>query len=326
MALLSRMARLFVAVGCEIAYNHGASASQAFASLGTYPGYAGSLSISGSAYVVDSADGIYMEATLYGLEPSTTAGFHIHAGYSCVEAEDVGGHYFVNSDDDPWSTTYTSDANGRATVKLSMSGFSLNDELPVSGRTVVVHSSDTKIGCGLLEPTVGEVVTVGHYPGFSGSEQVNGTVLISPNADDTGVLIFGTLIGVEPSVTAGIHIHNGFVRVVVALCRPGLLLQLLLTPCIALLCVKVLVRLARWGWRPLLRRCRARPVDDNVHFRHERIDYCQLDDARLLDAQRDARFVSHARSAYDDLQSRLWGYRCARQGIRVDRRISWILW
>ena len=182
---------------------------KAFASIGAYPGYSGDLAVSGSAYVVDSADGIYMEATLSGLEPSTTAGFHIHSGYSCIDAEYVGGHYFVDSDDDPWSTTYTSDANGRATVVLLMSGFSLSDELPVSGRTVVVHSSDAKIGCGLLEPTVGEVVTVGHYPGFSGSEQVNGTVLIAPSSDGDGVAILGTLIGVESTVTAGIHIHNG---------------------------------------------------------------------------------------------------------------------
>ena len=182
---------------------------KAFASIGKYPGYSGELSVSGSAFVIDSSDGIYMEATVYGLEPSTTAGFHIHAGYSCVEAEDVGGHYYEGSNDDPWSTTYTSDANGRATVKLWMTGFSLADELPISGRTVVVHSSTAKIGCGLLEPTVGEVVTVGHYPGFTGNEQVNGTVLVSPSSDGEGVNVLGTLVGVEPDETAGIHIHNG---------------------------------------------------------------------------------------------------------------------
>ena len=182
----------------------------AFAFIGGYPGYSGNLIVSGSAYVTDSDDGIYVEATLYGLEPSTTAGFHIHAGFSCLEAEDVGAHFFDSTSDDPWSTTYTSDEYGRASVSMFMSGFSLADELPVSGRTVVVHSSTSKVGCGLLEPTVGEVVSVGHYPGFSGSEQVNGTVLVAPSwPDGSGVVILGTLIGVEPDVTAGIHIHDG---------------------------------------------------------------------------------------------------------------------
>ena len=187
----------------------------AFAFIGGYPGYSGNLIVSGSAYVTDSDDGIHVEATLYGLEPSTTAGFHIHAGFSCLEAEEVGAHYFDEMDDDPWSTTYTSDEYGRASVSLSMSGFSLAADLPVSGRTVVVHSSTGKVGCGLLEPTVGEVVSVGRYPGFSGSEEVTGTVLVAPSwPDGSGVVILGTLIGVEADVTAGIHIHDGCVGAV----------------------------------------------------------------------------------------------------------------
>ena len=194
------------------------SPTTAFAFIGGYPEYSGDLSVSGSAYVTDSEDGIYVEATLYGLEPSTTAGFHIHAGFSCLEAEDVGAHFFDSTSDDPWSTTYTSDEYGRATVSLSMSGFSLADELPVSGRTVVVHSSTGKVGCGLLEPTVGEVVSVGRYPGFSGSEEVTGTVLVAPSwPDGSGVVILGTLIGVEADVTAGIHIHDGCVGAIYSL-------------------------------------------------------------------------------------------------------------
>ena len=189
----------------------------AFASINSYPGYSGDLSVSGSAFVIDSEDGIYVEATLYGLEPSTTAGFHIHAGFSCLEAEEVGAHFFDSTSDDPWSTTYTSDEYGRASVSMFMSGFSLADDLPVSGRTVVVHSSTSKVGCGLLEPTVGEVVSVGHYPGFSGSEQVNGTVLVAPSwPDGSGVVILGTLIGVEADVTAGIHIHDGCVGAMIS--------------------------------------------------------------------------------------------------------------
>ena len=128
--------------------------------VGSYPGYSGDLGVSGSVFVINSDDGIYAKR-LSTVSSRARRRLHIHAGFSCLEAEEVGAHYFETTSDDPWSTTYTSDEYGRASVSLSMSGFSLADDLPVSGRTVVVHSSTGKVGCGLLEPTVGEVVSVG---------------------------------------------------------------------------------------------------------------------------------------------------------------------
>ena len=56
---------------------------------------------------------------------------------------------------------------------------------------------------------MGEVVSVGHYPGFSGSEQVNETVLVAPSLDGSSVKLVGTLIGVEADVNAGVRIHDG---------------------------------------------------------------------------------------------------------------------
>ena len=47
--------------------------------------------------------------------------------------------------------TYTSDANGVAEIGFTMSGYSLMDEMPVAGRTLVVHSSTDRIGCGLIK-------------------------------------------------------------------------------------------------------------------------------------------------------------------------------
>ena len=66
-------------------------------------------------------------------------------------------------DTDPWLvTTYTTDAAGGASVDLSLSGFSLGETNPVAGRVVVVHdASGSRIACGVLESTAGEIVQLG---------------------------------------------------------------------------------------------------------------------------------------------------------------------
>ena len=65
-------------------------------------------------------------------------------------AAGVGGHYYEGMDSDPWTTTYTSDSSGAAQISLPMTGFSLTSSMPVLGRTLVVHSASSKIGCGAL--------------------------------------------------------------------------------------------------------------------------------------------------------------------------------
>ena len=52
---------------------------------------------------------------------------------------------------DPWSTTYTSDSSGQAAVSIKITALELGfDPRAAIGRTVVVHSSDAKIACGVL--------------------------------------------------------------------------------------------------------------------------------------------------------------------------------
>ena len=80
------------------------------------------------------------------------AGIHIHAGYTCDDADGVGGHYWDESGNgpwgstDPWTTNYVSNAQGFALVDMSMDDFSLDMSYPTAYRTMVVHSSDAKIG------------------------------------------------------------------------------------------------------------------------------------------------------------------------------------
>ena len=75
-----------------------------------------------------------------------------------------GGHYYEGMGSDPWTTTYMSDANGMATVDFTIADFTLHEDYPVSGRTVVIHAEDgTRIACGLLS-TIGGTVMVAPAP------------------------------------------------------------------------------------------------------------------------------------------------------------------
>merc|ERR1712137_891105 len=117
------------------------------------------------------------KGTLTGLPANTTAGWHIHSGFSCFAAADVGGHYFEGMTNDPWNTTYTSDSNGVASIDTEMVGFSLSTCMPVTGRALVIHDTSARIGCGLLQVTTGAVTHMGPYPGYTGTDNVKGTVV-----------------------------------------------------------------------------------------------------------------------------------------------------
>jgi len=178
------------------------------AAIGTYPDYVGTAP-AGTIAVTQTADGIAIQGVLTGLAGSATGGFHIHTGYTCSVAAEVGGHYFDGMPSDPWSTTYTSDANGVAVMDMTMVGFSLWDAMPVAGRAIVIHdATGTRIGCGLLNFSPGQVAHLQDYPGYSGSLAVKGTIVATETT--TGIQLTGTLAGLPASTTAGFHIHSGF--------------------------------------------------------------------------------------------------------------------
>ena len=111
---------------------------------------------------------------------------------------------------DPWlTTTYDSDTTGVATVSLQVEDFSLGGTNPVAGRTIVVHdSSGIRIGCGVLQTTAGEIVSVGAYPASSTDYTVTGTLVVTNflSSKKNGIKIEGTLGGLEASKDGGIHI------------------------------------------------------------------------------------------------------------------------
>ena len=125
--------------------------------------------IGGTLVVQSSMGSLHIYGYLTGLPPSTTAGWHVHAGSSCGTHAGVEGHYFTG-DTDAWDgNTYTSDADGVAEIDFTVSGYSLMDDMAVAGRTLVVHSTTDRIACGLIIPTTAQIARIGTYPGYDGA-------------------------------------------------------------------------------------------------------------------------------------------------------------
>ena len=165
--------------------------SKGHAAIGTYPGYTGNYSsITGTYNVTSTTSGSVFEYTLSGLEPSTTGGWHVHAGTDCTTHACVGGKYYTAGTADPWTAvTWTSDANGDASGTLDFSAF----DLRVNKHSIVVHLSDgTRAGHGSISQPA---------PLISGKYKVT---------SGKGLLQFEyTLNGLEPSTTGGWHVHEG---------------------------------------------------------------------------------------------------------------------
>ena len=72
---------------------------------------------------------------------------------------------------------------GVAQIHSVTKGYSLTDPLrnPVLGRAVVFHTSAAgapRVGCGLIQPSRGEVVKMGKYPAYAGTSGVIGTLVL----------------------------------------------------------------------------------------------------------------------------------------------------
>ena len=117
---------------------------------------------------------------------------------------------------DPWtstrppvtSTTYATDTTGSASVSFSVAAFSLTAMNPVASHAVVVHdASGNRVGCGVLLPSAGEVVTLSAYPG-NANDNTTGTLVVTQGG--MGVSLMGTVTNAQPECTdCGLHIHTG---------------------------------------------------------------------------------------------------------------------
>ena len=179
--------------------------------LQRYPGYTydqDALNVSGTMVLEQTDDSVTIKGVVGGLEEDTTGGLHIHSGYTCDDADGVGGHYYEGMSDDPWDTTYTSDADGAAAVDVVRGDFSLSMSYPVFGRTMVVHASDSsKVGCGIIGSPKVAVAQIEMTHSQWSTYRPNGTIAVVETEE--GIMLKGTLVGLPPDEEAGFHIHSG---------------------------------------------------------------------------------------------------------------------
>lgn len=182
--------------------------------MDTYPDYSGDYTITGYVVVAEEeqdSGNLRVSYSLSGLEGSTSGGMHIHAGTTCSSANLVGDHYYDSESlsIDPWSTEWTSDANGDASGNFIIeSNYALDDNY---GHAFVIHLSpsegSTRAACGLFGITE-YVATFAEYPGYDGDKSISGIFAVSE--DINGELLANyDLAGLETNTSGGIHIHSG---------------------------------------------------------------------------------------------------------------------
>lgn len=127
------------------------------AELSPYPGYNGTLNVTGIVEVWDHDDGVseVVNFRLKGVENNVTGGVHIHVGTTCSGS---GAHYWANaSAPDPWTTAkYQSNNAGIAEGSLIVdNGYLVWYSSSTSGNrhhAVVIHdSAGNRVACGLLD-------------------------------------------------------------------------------------------------------------------------------------------------------------------------------
>lgn len=218
-----------------------ASAEQYVVGFSPYPGYEGTLDVSGTVKLVGT--GLLDTATqtlswdLQGVDPNcaqppldvkNSCGVHIHQGLSCDA--DAGGHYWNSTliTEDPWLVIrYTakrmrfrrSKYFARARGTAVNTGFTNYDVL---GRTMVVHdATGARVACGLIVPKKLSVNGFVPYVGYTGDLKVDGKVDAGGEEVDDAFAqdLSWYLQGVDPecsqapqpdvSNACGIHIHAG---------------------------------------------------------------------------------------------------------------------
>jgi len=202
------------------------------ASISPYPGYNGTLAVTGHVAVGGFGDNLMLSWLLQGVEGDLCAqtpegvdnacGIHIHEGTTCSDESKVGGHYFDADkfSTDPWAPkTYKAFGPGMSVGAVGVqAGKSLSD---VQGRAMVVHDhTGGRVGCGLIEDGMLEVaqkkITFQPYPGYTGDLKVEGEAF-AWSLHETAWLQF-SIDGVETDCkrtpdgvanACGIHIHEG---------------------------------------------------------------------------------------------------------------------
>jgi len=183
--------------------------------------------------VTESGGIVSLGGTVSGLKKSATDektyGIHVHTGTDCTGGSDstkynevIGGHLLSSSVDGwvwPAPTTYTTDADGKATIDVSAESYSLTgteDTQPgVKDHCIVLHGTSDdgspRVGIAKISTEVYTAI-MGPYPGYSNTNIIpSGTVTVTESGGI--VSLGGTVSGLKKSATDektyGIHVHTG---------------------------------------------------------------------------------------------------------------------
>lgn len=186
--------------------------------LELYPGYNGTLNITGAIKLDFRGQGVKISYKLSGTESdcsvpgpaANSCGIHIHEGFSCANA---GGHFYNKNmyASDPWAVApYIADTNFTSYSLIVSFGY---DYLQSAGRVVVVHAYDgTRVSCAVI-PALTDSSMVSQWKSFNASK-VNGSVFFAFRP--TSVRMEYYLMGLDSRCavpgtgnSCGLHIHTG---------------------------------------------------------------------------------------------------------------------
>jgi len=117
-------------------------------------------SAAGAVHFHQMGADLHVVADIYGLDPNTTHGFHIHEFGDCSAPDGMsaGGHFAGAGHQHGKPTdiypnrhagdmgNITSDSNGKAHLEVTLQGVSLTMDNAVLGRSVIVHAKADDFG------------------------------------------------------------------------------------------------------------------------------------------------------------------------------------
>mmetsp|Transcript_18239 Transcript_18239/g.57351 ORF Transcript_18239/g.57351 Transcript_18239/m.57351 type:complete len:935 (-) Transcript_18239:294-3098(-) len=154
--------------------------------------------VEGLLQLKDDGASLAVTGIVTGLPASSVTRWSVSTGYAC------GGN--ATEGEATTSALLQADEAGVARVDYALNETLVGD---VAGLALIVRSDDAgSLGCGLIQPTSGVFAQLSRYPGYAGRFEADGWLLLAEK--DDGVQISGVLAGLEPDVSAGVRVHDGY--------------------------------------------------------------------------------------------------------------------
>lgn len=119
-----------------------------YAEVSPYPGYDGSLNLSGTVNITVNEESILVEYSFLGAPLSTSGTWSIHSGFSCSDADEVGGPLVPPNSEVLEDSLWDSNGKGEATGNQTLTAFT---EEQIKKRAFVVYFGEERVGCGEIK-------------------------------------------------------------------------------------------------------------------------------------------------------------------------------